>query len=130
MRATALVTRTIVACRRGLVLLAALSFVLSGMASIHTAHAIAGGHDLPAAKSMAQDGLASHCDSHEQQGPETKENKQFSCCAFTCAPLMVLATASGFAMSPAHGDIIIPLSERLVLDRQIAGLFRPPRSLA
>ncbi|MDF3075779.1 MAG: hypothetical protein K0S54_3446, partial [Alphaproteobacteria bacterium] len=114
--------------RRGLVLLAALSFVLSGMASVHTAHAIAGGHDMPAAKTSGD--VSSHCDSHEQQAPEAKQDKQFSCCAFACTPLLVLTLPAAFAAAAAHGDVIPLPPAQAVLDRQVAGLFRPPRSLA
>lgn len=115
-------------CRRGLVLLAALSFVLSGIASHHTAHAIAGGHDMPAAKISGD--ISSHCDSHEQQAPEAKQDTQFSCCAFACTPLVVLGLPLAFLAAAAHGAVIPLPPAQAVLDRQLAGLFRPPRPLA
>jgi hypothetical protein len=128
MRIVGTIRSLLAACRRGLVLLAALSFVLSGMASIHTAHAIAGGHDVATAKSVNE--AASHCDDHEQQAPEAKQDKAFSCCALACTPLMVLALPPAFVAAAAHGDVIPLPPAQAVLDRQFAGLFRPPRILA
>ncbi|MGE3147104.1 MAG: hypothetical protein AB7K35_16145, partial [Pseudorhodoplanes sp.] len=46
MSAAAIYRTLVPALRRALVLLAALSFVLSGVSSLHTAHAMAGGHDV------------------------------------------------------------------------------------
>jgi hypothetical protein len=128
MRIAGTIRSLLAACRRGLVLLAALSFVLSGMASVHTAHAIAGGHDMPAATTSGE--VSSHCDSHEQQAPEAKQDKTFSCCAFACTPFMVLSSPPAFVVAAAHGDVIPLPPAQAVLDRQLAGLFRPPRSHA
>jgi hypothetical protein len=129
MRANSPAIRLLAAARRGLVLLAALSFMLSGMASIHTAHALSGAHDGRAAKAMAPHDAASHCDQHEQQAPEAKQDKAFSCCASACAPLVMLNQPPLLAAQLRHGEAILPPLQAAILDRAIAGLFRPPRNL-
>lgn len=128
MRAAALFTRTIVACRRGLVLLAALSFVMSGMASIHTAHALSGGHD--AAHAMPAAAADAHCDPQNQPASDTKQDGKFSCCAFACAPLMVLNQVQALPLLAIHGEAVLLPPQRLVLSQTPSGLFRPPRQNA
>jgi hypothetical protein len=130
MRASSIAIRLFAAARRGLVLLAALSFVLSGMASVHTAHALSGGHDRTAVKALTQQDAAGHCDQHEQQAPEAKHDKAFSCCALSCAPPVVLSQPAIFGVSFRHGDVIPPPVQAAILDRAIDGLFRPPRIFA
>lgn len=135
MRATALFTRTIAACRRGLVLVAALSFVLSGMASIHTAHALSGGHD-----GMQHDGMQSvsaqaevgtdHCASQNQPASKAQKDGNFSCCALACAPPLLLNQPPGFALDAPTGTTMLPALQHLILSRDIALPFRPPRSNA
>jgi hypothetical protein len=129
MRDSSLAIRLLAALRRGLVLLAAISFLLSGMASIHTAHAVSGGHDVAPAKTAGQHDAASHCDQHEQQAPEAKQDKAFSCCASACAPLVMLNQPPLLAVQLRHGEAIVPPLHAAILDRAIAGLFRPPRNL-
>jgi len=128
MRATALVTRTLAAGRRGLVLLAALSFVLSGMASIHTAHALSGGHDK--AHAMPAAAADEHCDPQNQPAADTKQDGKFSCCAFACAPLLVLNQSQALPLVAVHGAAVRPPPQRLVLSQSPDGLFRPPRQNA
>jgi hypothetical protein len=128
MRATALLTRTIAAGRRGLVLLAALCFVLSGMASIHTAHALSGGHD--AAHAMPADTGDGHCDNQNKPAADATQDVKFSCCAFACAPLMVLNQTQGLPLLAIHGEAVLPPPQRLVLSQSRSGLFRPPRQNA
>jgi len=128
MRATALFTRTLAAGRRGLVLLAALCFVLSGMASIHTAHALSGGHD--AAHAMPAATADAHCDPQNQPAADTTQDGKFSCCAFACAPLLVLNQTPTLPLLAIHGESAPPSPQRLVLPRNSSGLFRPPRATA
>jgi hypothetical protein len=130
MRAAALFTRTIVACRRGLVLLAALSFVMSGMASIHTAHALSGGHDgIQSVSAQAEVGT-DHCASQNQPASKAQKDGNFSCCAFACAPPLLLNQPPGFALDAPTGTTMLPTLQHLILSRNIALPFRPPRSNA
>ena len=123
MRSGSIILRLLAVLRRGLAMAAALSFVLSSMASIHTAHALAGGHVRVAIEAAPSQDMASHCDQHEQQAPEAQKDKAFSCCAFACAPPV-------FTGALRHGDVLAPATQAAILDRAIAGLFRPPRNLA
>ena len=125
MRATALFTRTFAAGRRGLVLLAALCFVLSGMASHHTAHALSGGHDAP--HPMPADTGDGHCDTQNKPAADTKAAGKFSCCAFACAPLLVLNQTPDLPLVATHGENVQPTPQRLVLSQSPSGLFRPPK---
>lgn len=129
MRAAAISLSLFAGLRRGLVLLAALSFVISGVSSIHTAHAMAGGHDTHLGKPALHMDSATHCESHDQSAPEAKKEGTFSCCAFACAPAIALpAVPQMFGVSPA-GSSYVAYPQRPVLLAQIAGLFRPPRNL-
>lgn len=130
MRPGSIILRLLAALRPGLALAAALSFVLSSMVSIHTAHALAGGHDRLVIEHAAPQGAASHCDQHEQQAPEAQKDKAFSCCAFACAPPVLVSQPPVFRDASRHGDPLAPATQAAILDRAIAGLFRPPRSLA
>ncbi len=132
MRASALLPRTLADFRRGLALLAALSFVLSGMASIHTAHALSGGHAAPHALSLAAPAAAAdaHCDDHQKPASDARQEGKFSCCAFACAPLLVLNQTPTLPLLAIHGDSAPPSPQRLVLPRNPSGLFRPPRQNA
>jgi len=132
MRATALLPRTLAAFRRGLAMLAALCFVLSGMASIHTAHALSGGHDAAHALSLAAPAAAAdaHCDDHQKPASDAKQEGKFSCCAFACAPLLVLNQTQALPLVAIHGEAVLPPPQRLVLSQTPSGLFRPPRQNA
>ena len=130
MRPGSIAPRLLAVLRPGLAMVAALCFVLSSMASIHTAHALAGGHDRALAQTAAQHDPASHCDQHEQQVPEAQKDRALSCCAFACTPLVVLGLPLAFFAAAAHGAVIPLPPAQAVLDRQLAGLFRPPRPLA
>ena len=130
MRPGSIILRLLAVLRRGLAVVAALSFVLSSMASIHTAHALAGGHDHMAIEAAQPQDTASHCDQHEQQAPEAQKDKAFSCCAFACAPPVLLNQPPVFTGALRHGDVLAPATQAAILDRVVGGLFRPPRNLA
>ncbi|MGE0155270.1 MAG: hypothetical protein AB7F36_13275 [Reyranellaceae bacterium] len=127
MSAAAISRSLFAALRRALVLLAALSFVLSGMSSLHTAHAMAGGHDLHASATAPPVDAASHCDSHDRQAPEAAPDGGLSCCAVACAPAVVLPALPQALIGLPGGSLFILPPVQPVLDRQLAGLFRPPR---
>jgi hypothetical protein len=132
MRALPLHVSFLAVFRRALVLLAALSFVLSGTASVHTAHAISIGQEaLFAAASPSADEVATEsCDSHDRKAPTSKQVKSFACCAFSCAPLMVLQQSPVVFVTALHGEVVAPLPQQAVMARIISGLFRPPRQNA
>lgn len=130
MRATAFFTRTIAACRRGLVLVAAFSFVLSGMASVHTAHALSGGHNGMQSVSAQAEVSTDHCASQNQPASKAQKDGNFSCCAFACAPPLLLNQPPGFALDAPTGTTMLPAPQHLILSRNIALPFRPPRSNA
>ena len=129
-RTTTLLSCMITACGRGLVLLAAVSFVLSGMASIHTAHALSGGHDGIQSVPAQAEGGSDHCTSQEQPASKAQKDNNFSCCAFACAPPLLLNQPPGFALDVPAGGTVLPAPQHLILSRTIALPFRPPRSNA
>jgi len=72
----------------------------------------------------------SHCGSHEQQVLGAKQEGTFSCCAFACASAVALPAAPQmFGISLTVSSYVAPL-QRTVLQREIDGLFRPPRQHA
>ena len=116
----ATIYRTLIpALRRALVLLAALSFVLSGVSSLHTAHAMAGGHDMVGGHGMAHAATQVAADCHAANDAaandgaandgagDTRPEPSFACCAVACAPLMVLTQAPDFAAAAGHGPAFI-----------------------
>ena len=130
MSAAAISRPLFAALRRALVLLAALSFVLSGMSSLHTAHAMAGGQDMHASETAAPVDAASHCDSNEQPAPEAAPDGALSCCVVACAPAVMLPVLPQALIALPAGSLFILPPPQPVLDRQLAGLFRPPRQNA
>lgn len=145
MSAAAIYRALVPALRRALVLLAALSFVVSGVSSLHTAHAMAGGHDVigghdatgghdgahaaPHAAAdchVANDVAANDVAANDGAG-DTQPEPSFACCAVACAPLMVLTQAPSFAAPVDHGPAFIAAPPPQVVSRALAGPFRPPR---
>ena len=145
MSAAAIYRTLVPAMRRALVLLAALSFVLSGVSSLHTAHAMAGGHDVigghdatgghvtggheaaHAAPQLAADCHAANDAAANDGAGDTRPEPSFACCAVACAPLMVLTQAPSFAAAVDHGPAFIAAPPPQVVSRALSGPFRPPR---
>ncbi len=129
----AVTSRFFLAAGRGLAMVAALCLVLSGMASIHTTHALAGGHDMVGGHAMAHAAPQIASDCHADDGAGTSDMRSdptFSCCAVACAPLMVLTQAPDFAAAVDHGPAFIAAPPPQVVTRALAGPFRPPRQNA
>jgi len=118
---------------RSLAMLAALCLIASGMASIHTTHALAGGHDMVGGHEMAHAAPQASSDCHAQGdagASDTRPDQSFSCCAIACAPLMVLTQTPDFAAAADHSPAFIAAPPPQVISRALAGPFRPPRQNA
>jgi hypothetical protein len=122
-----MIDRLLSAFRQSLVLLAALSFVLSGMSAAHTMHALAGDHETR--PNVATDQDDSHCDGHKEPAKQSQD-KALSCCASACTPFMVLIEPLNLALDACHGEAVLPARQDVIVAGNFALPFRPPRQNA
>jgi hypothetical protein len=122
-----MIDRLLSTFRQSLVLLAALSFVLSGMSASHTMHALAGDRD--SQPNVAMDHGDSHCDGHKAPAKQSQD-KALSCCASACTPFVVLIEPLKLALDASHGEAVLPPRQDVIIAGNFALPFRPPRQNA